>query len=191
MRIFTKLKRLRLVLCWLPSVLLLSCSSQFQAQAPAVAHGVRNDLPRPYQTQRDWGELPAATAWAAVTAVEPSPDGNFIYVVHRCFANSCADRREAPILKYDYAGKLLLSFGQGLFLFPHGASVDYQGNLWVTDARGNEEIGHQVFKVVDPICCFGQTMWLSTPVTEISSSPRVIVTERTIELFTTVPTDPI
>ena len=52
------------------------------AQAPApVAHGVQNDLPRPYQTQRDWGELPPGMEWAAVTAVEPSPDGQFIYVV--------------------------------------------------------------------------------------------------------------
>jgi len=114
---------------------------------PAVAHGVRNDLPRPYDTQRDWGELPANTqAWAAVTAVEPSPDGQFIYVVHRCFENSCADRVEDPILKFDSAGNLLASFGSGLFLFPHGATVDHEGNLWVTDARGDGTIGHQVFK---------------------------------------------
>ncbi len=63
-----------------------------QSLTPSVApivHGVRNDLPRPYITQRDWGELPQGTAaWAAVTAVEPSPDGQFIYVIHRCFANS-------------------------------------------------------------------------------------------------------
>ncbi len=30
---------------------------------------VIHDLPRPYETQRDWGELPEGTAWAAVTAV--------------------------------------------------------------------------------------------------------------------------
>ncbi len=113
----------------------------------SVVHGVRNDLPRPYDTQRDWGELPAGTgAWAAVTAVEPAPDGQTIYVVHRCFENSCEGRSEPPILKYDYQGNLLASFGAGLFVFPHGATVDSQGNLWVTDARGNDEIGHQVFK---------------------------------------------
>ncbi len=117
------------------------------ANPDPMAHGVRNDLPRPYVTQRDWGELPQGTAaWAAVTAVEPSPDGQFIYVIHRCFANSCADRPEPPILKYDYDGNLLASFGTGMFLFPHGAAVDSEGNLWVTDARGNDTIGHQVFK---------------------------------------------
>jgi hypothetical protein len=50
--------------------------------------------------------------WAAVTAIEPAPDGT-IYVVHRCFENSCAGRPEAPILKYNAAGKLIASFGQG------------------------------------------------------------------------------
>ena len=112
-----------------------------------IAHGVRNDLPRPYATERDWGMLPDGTeAWAAVTAVEPSPDGDYIYVIHRCFENSCEDRPEPPILKFDYAGNLVRAFGAGLFVFPHGATVDHEGNLWVADARGNNEIGHQVIK---------------------------------------------
>jgi DNA-binding beta-propeller fold protein YncE len=105
----------------------------------------RNDLPQPYRTTRDWGQLPPGVKWAAVTAVEPAPDGT-IYVVHRCFANSCAGRTEAPILKYDANGKLLSSWGAGMFIFPHGATVDRDGNLWVTDARGENGKGHQVFK---------------------------------------------
>lgn len=110
-----------------------------QSQAP------RNDLPQPYKTTRDWGQLPSGVVWAAVTAIEPSPDGS-IYVIHRCFENSCAGRSEAPILKYDANGKLLATWGQGMFIFPHGATVDREGNLWVTDARGENGKGHQVFK---------------------------------------------
>jgi sugar lactone lactonase YvrE len=118
------------------------------ATAPLIAQphdAVRNDLPQPYTTARDWGQLPPGVVWAAVTAVEPSPDGS-IYVIHRCFENSCAGRSEAPILKYDKAGKLLASWGAGMFIFPHGATVDRDGNLWVTDARGENGKGHQVFK---------------------------------------------
>jgi sugar lactone lactonase YvrE len=118
------------------------------ATAPLIAQqhdAVRNDLPQPYKTARDWGQLPPGVVWAAVTAVEPSPDGS-IYVIHRCFENSCAGRSEAPILKYDKAGKLLASWGAGMFIFPHGATVDRDGNLWVTDARGENGKGHQVFK---------------------------------------------
>jgi len=33
-----------------------------------------------------------------------------------------------------------------MFIFPHGATVDREGNLWVTDARGENGKGHQVFK---------------------------------------------
>ena len=124
----------------------LGGTQEFSHAQEAVAHGVRNDLPRPYSTRRDWGELPRGISWAAVTAVEPDHNAEVIYVVHRCFENSCAGRPEAPILKYDMHGNLLEAFGRGLFVFPHGASVDHEGNLWVTDARGNGEIGHQVFK---------------------------------------------
>ena len=134
---------------FLISLIIANVGIQVRAQTPSAvgaAHGVRNDLPQLYDTQRTWGELPEGTKWAAVTAVEPSPDGRFIYVVHRCIGNSCDGRSEAPILKYDYEGNLLDSFGAGLFVFPHGATVDYEGNLWVTDARSNDTIGHQVFK---------------------------------------------
>jgi hypothetical protein len=112
------------------------------AQSP---NGPRNDLPQPYVTTRDWAQLPPGVKWAAVTAVEPGP-GGVIYVIHRCFANSCAGRIEAPILKYDASGKLLKAWGEGMFIFPHGATVDRDGNLWVTDARGEGAKGHQVFK---------------------------------------------
>ncbi|MFN2447365.1 MAG: peptidyl-alpha-hydroxyglycine alpha-amidating lyase family protein [Vicinamibacterales bacterium] len=105
----------------------------------------RNDLPQPYRTTRDWGQLPPGVQWAAVTAIEAAPDGS-IYVIHRCVDNSCAGRTEPPILKFDPSGKLLASFGQGLFLFPHGSTLDGEGNLWVTDARGENGKGHQVFK---------------------------------------------
>jgi sugar lactone lactonase YvrE len=106
----------------------------------------RNDLPQPYKTSRDWGQLPAGmTTWPAVTAIEPAPDGS-IYVIERCSQNSCAGRPEPPILKFDAHGTLLKAFGQRLFVFPHGATVDREGNLWVTDAGGGNGIGHQVIK---------------------------------------------
>ena len=128
------------------SILVLAAVVSLTASAlEQRADAPRNDLPQPYRTTRDWGQLPAGVKWAAVTAIEPAPDGS-IYVVHRCFANSCAGRNEAPILKYDANGKLLASWGQGMFVFPHGGTVDRDGNLWITDARGENGQGHQVFK---------------------------------------------
>jgi DNA-binding beta-propeller fold protein YncE len=115
------------------------------AAAAQSQNAVRNDLPQPYRTARDWGELPPGVKWAAVTAVEPAPDGS-IYVIHRCADNSCAGRSEPPILKYDANGKIIKAWGERMFVFPHGATVDRDGNLWVTDARGDSGKGHQVLK---------------------------------------------
>lgn len=104
-----------------------------------------NDLPNPYRTVRDWATPPGGAPWAAVTGIEPAPDGSII-VIHRCAGNSCAGRPEPPILRFDKSGKLLASWGQGMFIFPHGTTTDAQGNLWVTDSQIQNGKGHQVFK---------------------------------------------
>ena len=123
----------------------LATASALTGSLLAQSKDVRNDLPQPYRTTRDWGELPAGMKWPAVTAVEVAPDGT-IYVVERCFNDACAGRTEPPILKYDASGKLLKSWGQGMFVYPHGASVDKDGNLWVTDGRAGDGKGNQIFK---------------------------------------------
>src|SRR5688572_22130942 len=126
---------------FMPALLFLSAALLY-AQSPISPV---NDLPNPYRTVRDWAQPPGGAPWAAVTAIEIAPDGG-IYVIHRCSGNSCAGRPEPPILKFDKSGKLLKSFGEGLFIFPHGATVDAQGNLWVTDAQAQNGKGYQVFK---------------------------------------------
>jgi sugar lactone lactonase YvrE len=67
-------------------------------------------------------------------------------VAERCGANSCAGSSLDPILEFDSSGKLLKSFGGGMFVFPHGIGVDKDGNVWVTDGQGKDGKGHQVFK---------------------------------------------
>ena len=32
---------------------------------------------------------------------------------------------------------MVASFGQGMFIFPHGIHVDRDGNIWVTDGQSN------------------------------------------------------
>lgn len=116
------------------------------AAATAQTSGPSNDLPQPYRTTRDWGQLPPGIpSWPAVSAVEVAANGT-IFVVERCHDNSCEGRSEPPILKYDASGRLIKAWGENLFNFPHGAALDPQGNLWVTDARGGNGKGHQVIK---------------------------------------------
>ncbi len=105
-----------------------------------------NDLPDPYERVHPWGELPnpyepgAYDARASFIGADEGPDGN-IYLLSRCLQNSCTGRSEPAILKLDSSGRLLTSWGSGLFDFPHGLDLDDEGNVWVADQRG-----HQVLK---------------------------------------------
>src|SRR5579883_1729168 len=84
-----------------------------------------NDLPNPFRTIRDWAQPPQGK-WAAVTAVEVAPNGS-VFVIHRCHDNSCIGRGEPPILKFGKNGKLLASWGAGVFNFPPGVTGSQPG----------------------------------------------------------------
>ncbi|MDH3422187.1 MAG: peptidyl-alpha-hydroxyglycine alpha-amidating lyase family protein [Gemmatimonadota bacterium] len=113
--------------------------SQLQDQTQVVP---TNDLPNPYARMEPWGAVPTGpyAQRTAFIGAEEGPDGN-IYLLNRCVANSCAGRPESPVLKFDPSGRLLGSWGAGMFSFPHGFATDAEGNVWASDQRG-----HQVFK---------------------------------------------
>lgn len=92
-----------------------------------------NDPPNPYQTVEGWAKMPEGRSWGSTSAVDIAPDGKSIWVAERCGGNSCAGSDLPVVLKFDETGKLVKSFGAGMFIFPHGIHVDNQGNVWVTD----------------------------------------------------------
>ncbi len=94
-----------------------------------------NDLPNPYRAVDGWAKLPEGRTWGSTSAVDIDPDGTSVWVAERCGANSCAGSALPVVLKFDASGRLVTSFGAGLFIFPHGIHVDRDGNVWVTDAR--------------------------------------------------------
>jgi sugar lactone lactonase YvrE len=151
------------------------------AQTPAPAVAPTNDAPNPYQTVEGWAKMPEGREWGSTSAVDIDKDGKSIWVAERCglvagatpprAANSCwnAQTNSASpldvVLKFDASGKLVKSFGAGMFVFPHGIHVDRDGNVWVTEGQDNfprrargaapdsplppmpeKIIGHQVYK---------------------------------------------
>jgi sugar lactone lactonase YvrE len=104
-----------------------------------------NSQPNPYRTIEGWFHLPAGRTMGSTSAVFVAPSGH-IWVAERCGVNSCAGSDLAPVLEFDPGGKLLRSFGAGMFQFPHGFWIEKDGSIWLTDGQGDEGKGHQVFK---------------------------------------------
>ena len=122
---------------------------QFPVSLPAISLlGARNDLPNPYEAGVDWGQLPAGRKWGSTASVTTAPDGT-IWVTDRCGnsgagGTTCggASATVNPIFQFQPSGKLVKSFGAGMFVSPHKLTVDDGGNLWMADNGA-----HQVFKM--------------------------------------------
>jgi len=120
------------------------------ARAQQTQYPKPTELPNPYRLVEGWPTLPKSVNgghWGEVIRVHVDAKGN-IWVFHRCFnvvpagQATCIGRGPAnpPILEFDPSGKLLKSFGVGLFAYNHGFTIDRDGNLWVTDVNDQETI---------------------------------------------------
>ncbi len=129
----------------MPNLLTLAAVAALCATAQVNDPHLNNNLPNPYRTLRNWAELPPGMTWPAITGVLEGPDGN-LYVLGRCNENSCAGRKEPAVLVYNSAGKIVNTWGSGLFNFPHAFTIDKEGNIWISDAQVDGGKGNQVFK---------------------------------------------
>ena len=159
----------------LAAAVVATAEGQTSREAPVP----RPTLPNPYRLVPDWPALPASTKgpngkkWGEVIRVHVAPNGN-IWVFHRCFNDkpngdaTCLNRGDAnpPILEFNPAGRLIGSFGVGLFAHPHGFTVDKDGNIWTTDTNDQDTIlgvpaktpqgvmmGQTVFKISPKVSC--------------------------------------
>jgi sugar lactone lactonase YvrE len=109
-----------------------------------------NSAPNLYKLDEGWAKLMNGRKWGAVSAVDIDRDGKSVWVFDRCeTADDCSAHSNLdPIQKFDASGKLVFSFGKGVFNYPHGIYVDAEGNLWVSDGRvvKNNGKGHTVMK---------------------------------------------
>jgi DNA-binding beta-propeller fold protein YncE len=78
-----------------------------------------------YHLIENWGQ----SKWAPVTGVDVDAQDN-VYVFQRS--------ESKPIEVFDRDGKLLRSWGDGMFKTPHFLRVDPAGHVWVTD-RGHQQ----------------------------------------------------
>src|SRR4030095_3230137 len=99
---------------------------QYPVQLPAKSLlGAPNDLPNPFMPGYDWGQLPEGRKWGSTASVTTAPDGT-IWVADRCGRSGaggelCNGPQATidPVFQFDTSGKLLKSFGKGMFTSPH------------------------------------------------------------------------
>lgn len=90
--------------------------------------------PLPYAIQESWPTLPAGWNFGETPGVA-TDSRNHVYVLHR---------GPNPILEFTPDGRLVRSWGEGLFIRAHAIRIDPQGNIWTVD---NDT--HQILKM-DP-----------------------------------------
>ena len=122
-----------------------------QADMPPV-----NDLPNPYATQSGFFKMPAGREWGSSSTVDVDIDGESIWIAERCGSNinACVNNPVNMVMLFDKDGSLVRSFGADYITWPHGIEIDHEGNVWIADARGTDQMqdyegedwGHQVHK---------------------------------------------
>ena len=99
----------------------------FQAQAAAL-RALVSQAPKSVLERVQIALQAPATGWeigypSAVTM----DDAGLIYILHR-------GEKADPLLVVDREGKVVRSWGKGLYKIPHSIRIDPQGNIWTVDS---------------------------------------------------------
>lgn len=102
----------------------------------------REEVP-PLAVETGWPTIPADAKFGEVSGVDVDAEGN-VWVLHRAGRKweepfPAAPIAEPTVFKFAPDGTLIARWGAGLFIMPHGISIDPQGKLWITDV-GREQV---------------------------------------------------
>lgn len=83
-----------------------------------------------YKAVPGWGQqLPNDMKWGETSGMAIDAKGIILAFT----------RAEPPIIELNADGKVLRTWGDKMFVWPHGIRVDQEGNIWVTDGQNNKE----------------------------------------------------
>jgi sugar lactone lactonase YvrE len=122
------------------AAILLVSAVQLGAQASYPAPNAGDN---PYKTGTIFGSFPDGRKWGSTAGVGIDSKGH-IWAIDRCGGNSCANSDLPAVLEFDSSGKMLASFGKGMFLMPHSLTVDAQDHIYVNDTGKKDGKGAQV-----------------------------------------------
>ena len=122
----------------LAAVVVAAALSAGMASAQGNSSAV-NSLPSPYQPVDGFFNLPEGRKIGSTAGIHVDRDGSSIWVFDRCGGQGCVGSNLAPIQKFDASGKLVKSFGAGMFIRPHGLYVDTDGPGSATEKVGQQD----------------------------------------------------
>jgi len=129
------------------AITIIGVAAMSQERGIAQGGADPNAAPNPYHVDEGWAKLSQGRKWGAAVGVDIARDGKSVWVFDRCAtADDCSGSNLAPIQKFDASGRLVASFGAGMFNYPHGLFVDRDDNVWVSDGRAKNGKGHTVMK---------------------------------------------
>jgi DNA-binding beta-propeller fold protein YncE len=105
--------------------------ARINAQNTALREIVKQAPKLPLQAGPLEVQAPSTPGWAIgmVSWVAAGPDG-LIYLLQR-------GEQADPVIVVDRNGKIVRSWGKGIYTTPHAIRVDPQGNIWTTDAASS------------------------------------------------------
>ncbi len=128
---------------WRAALALMAAVTAIGIPASASGQGAT------YELVEGWPRLPEGIERFGMTLGLELDAQQHLWVFQRCFSTDCVDGPEETrpaVLEYDPSGQLVSSWGEGMYVWPHGFFLDAQGNFWTTDARGAGNKGHTVMK---------------------------------------------
>jgi sugar lactone lactonase YvrE len=83
-----------------------------------------------YKATPGWGQqLPNGMKWGETSGMAIDAKGTILAFT----------RAEPPIVEMNADGKVLRTWGDKMFVWPHGIRVDREGNIWLTDGQNDKD----------------------------------------------------
>jgi len=83
-----------------------------------------------YKAVPVWGQqLPNGMKWGETSGIAVDAKGTILAFT----------RAEPPIVEMNADGKVLRTWGDKMFVWPHGIRVDREGNIWLTDGQNDKD----------------------------------------------------
>ena len=124
-----------------PSALFLGCVLFAQTQPGAVRKLV-DSAPRLSLAETELTPAPAAEWKIGYPSAVAMADDGTIYILqrpHEAGREPIPGVSEDPVIVVDHHGRVLRSWGKGLFRIPHTIRIDKAGNIWTVDS-GNSMV---------------------------------------------------